>query len=134
MSNNKKVNRRMGKRVKKRKLRRRVYFILIPLIVFLSALGFFVNLYLKAGSVISDSYEDDGRLKSDLREKEVDPKFDNVSILIMGVDGGEKRGTEGIRTDTLMVATLNKDDKTVKLLSIPRDTKVYVQKLVTRQK
>src|SRR5699024_4841435 len=30
------------------------------------------------------------------------------------------------RTDALMLATLNKDDKSVKLLSIPRDSYVYV--------
>src|SRR5690625_5785080 len=67
------------------------------------------------------------REKSDLREEYVDPKFDNVSILLMGVDSSDERGDdEEARTDALLVATLNKDEKSVKLLSIPRDSYVYV--------
>src|SRR5699024_12434583 len=49
--------------------------------------------------------------------------------LMMGVDYGEgdKRDKDDeARTDALMLATLNKDDKSVKLLSIPRDSYVYV--------
>src|SRR5699024_210933 len=62
-----------------------------------------------------------------LRDKIVDPKFDNVSVLIMGVDASDKReNAETARTDTLMLATLNKDAKSVKLLSIPRDSYVYI--------
>src|SRR5699024_1776068 len=80
--------------------------------------------------VLSDSYEGDGRDKSDLRDEAVDPKFDNVSILLMGVDSSDERSAneeaEDSRTDTLMVATLNKDDKSVKLLSIPRDSYVHI--------
>src|SRR5690625_4809 len=82
---------------------------------------------MQADSVLSDAYEDTGKEKSDLREKVVDPKFDNVSILIMGVDSSDVReNAETARTDTMMVATLNKDDNSVNLLSIPRDSYVYV--------
>lgn len=112
---------------KKRKLRKRVYFIFIPLFLLLLAGGYGGYLYLKADAVFSDSYVDDGREKSDLRDKMVDPKYDHVSVLIMGVDSSDKRANaESSRTDTLMVATLNKDDHSVKLLSIPRDSYVYI--------
>lgn len=113
---------------RKRRLRKRIYFITIPILaVILMTTGFLVNLYMKADSVLSDSYQNDGREKSDLRDKEVDPKFDNVSILLMGIDASETRGNdEAARTDALMVATLNKDEKSVKLLSIPRDSLVYI--------
>ncbi len=113
---------------KKRRLRKRAYFILIPLIIaFLSIVSYGAYLYTKAESALSDSYEDDGRDKSELRMSSVDPKFDNVSILIMGVDASNVRNNEeSSRTDSLMVATLNKDDKSVKLLSIPRDTLVMI--------
>ncbi|MDY0394039.1 LCP family protein [Virgibacillus halophilus] len=115
------------RRVRKRKLRKRVFFILVPLLVFVAAFSYATYLYIKADSVFSESYVDDGRKKSDLRDKEVDPDFDNVSILIMGIDESEKRNNaKDARTDSMMVATLNKDDKSVKLLSIPRDSYVYI--------
>lgn len=113
---------------RKRRLRKRVYFIVIPILMLLiaaTALG--VRLYLKTEAVLSESYVDDGRDKSELRDAEVDPKFDNVSILLMGVDSSDTReNAESARTDALMVATLNKDDKSVKLVSIPRDSLVYI--------
>ncbi|MEN1967770.1 LCP family protein [Lentibacillus sp. N15] len=121
---------RFVQRKKKRKLRKKVVFILVPFILaFLAVATYGTYLYVKAGSVLSDSYEDDGREKSDLRETQVDPKIDNVSVLIMGVDASDIRNNKNnsnSRTDTLMLATLNNDDKSVKLLSIPRDTYVYI--------
>lgn len=113
---------------KKRKVRRRVYTVLIPVfIAFLAVLTYGTYLYVKADSELSDAYEDDGREKSELRDSAVDPKFDNVSILLMGLDASNVRNnSESSRTDTLMVATLNKDDKSVKLVSIPRDTLVLI--------
>src|SRR5699024_11297021 len=73
------------------------------------------------------SYENDGREKSSLREEAVNPKLDNVSVLIMGVDSSEEREQEGPgRTDAMIFATLNKDSKSVKLVSIPRDSLVYI--------
>lgn len=112
----------------KKRLRKRFKFILIPVIVALiSVISYGTYLYIKADSAISDAYEKDVHDKSDLRDDYVDPKFDNVSILIMGVDENEKRKKrEKSRTDALILATLNKDDKSVKLLSIPRDSFVYI--------
>ncbi|MBU5465348.1 LCP family protein [Virgibacillus sp. MSJ-26] len=127
MSKYKTPNSRVVQHKKKRKLRKRVFFVLIPLVVFLSALGYAAYLYMQADSVLSDAYDDSGKEKSDLREKIVDPKFDNVSVLIMGVDSSEKReNADTSRTDTMMVATLNKEDNSVNLLSIPRDSYVYI--------
>lgn len=129
MSKNKTPNTRSGayKRKKKYKLRKKALFILIPALLAFTAIGYAAYLYVKADSVLSDSYEDNGREKSELREMMVDPKYDNVSVLIMGVDSSDVRdNSEDARTDTLMVATLNKDEKSVKLLSIPRDSYVYI--------
>jgi len=57
----------------------------------------------------------------------VDPKYDNVSVLVMGVDSSDvRKNASDARTDTLMVATLNKEEKSVQLLSIPRDSYVYI--------
>lgn len=128
MSKFKDSDTRIESRGKKRKLRKRVTFILVPLILLFVGVAVYAgSLYIKANSVANDAYEDDGREKSSLRDKLVDPKFDNVSILIMGIDSSEKRSGDGdARTDSLMLATLNKDKKSVKLLSIPRDSYTYI--------
>lgn len=98
------------------------------LIAFFAVFSYGAYLYIKADSALSEAYEDEGRVKSDLREDYVDPKFDNVSILIMGVDENELRQSRDdvARTDALILATLNREDQSVKLLSIPRDSYVYI--------
>ncbi|MEN1937077.1 LCP family protein [Paenibacillus sp. 102] len=88
---------------------------------------FLVN---KASSAVRNAAHDLARGdKSNLRDKAVKPITNNVSILIMGVDESDVRGKEyggAIRTDAMLLATFNKDSKTVKLLSIPRDTYTYI--------
>lgn len=118
-------------RRKRRRFRKRIKFLLFLAVMLFFALGAYgIHLYMKAGSVVSDAYEDAGREKSDLRDEVVDPKFDNVSILIMGVDENESRKKDGpTRTDALIVVTLNRDGKSVKMLSIPRDSYVYIPEI-----
>ncbi len=120
-------SRKTLRKSKKRKLRKRAIFILVPAVIAFIGLSYAAYLYVKADTVLSDSYQDDGREKSDLREEKVDPSEDNVSILIAGVDASDVRNNEDhSRTDTLMLATLNKEEKSVKMLSIPRDSYVYI--------
>src|SRR5690625_4503560 len=84
MARQEKVQNRATKR-KKRVRKKRILLILVPLLIaFLAVGGWAMNLYIKAGTTLNDSYKNDGREKSELREEVVDPKFDNVSILIMG--------------------------------------------------
>ncbi|MES5868167.1 LCP family protein [Bacillus cereus group sp. RP32] len=106
--------------------------IIISVILFFLLIGggytwFLVN---KASSAVRNAAHDLARGdKSDLRDKAVKPITNNVSVLIMGVDESDVRGKEygeAIRTDALLLATFNKDSKTVKLLSIPRDTYTYI--------
>jgi LCP family protein required for cell wall assembly len=51
-------------------------------------------------------------------------------ILMMGVDlnynGKDRYNPEGTRTDTMMLIRLNSEKKTVSIVSIPRDSKVYL--------
>ncbi len=114
--------------VKKRKLRKRVYIIMIALVFILAAGGYATYLYLEAQSALTGSFKDDGRGdKSTLRDEAVNPKLDNVSVLIMGIDSSEARESAGPgRTDAMIFATLNKKDKSVKLVSIPRDSYTYI--------
>ncbi len=44
-----------------------------------------------------------------------------VNVLLLGVDG------DGLRTDTMIIASYDADESQLRLLSIPRDTKVYVE-------
>lgn len=131
MSNKRISQSRTRRRKKKRRLRKRIKYGLIPLlIIIIAVVGYGTYLYTKVDNAINEAYEDDGRGdKSELRDEYVDPKFDNVTILIMGIDHSEKREErygEVSRTDALILATLNRDQKSVKLLSIPRDSYVYI--------
>ncbi|SOC44853.1 LCP family protein [Salinicoccus kekensis] len=80
---------------------------------------------------VSDSYEATDRERSELRIDEVDPNLDSFTVLILGVDESETRSesedldTGDFRTDTVILATFDKDEDDVKLVSIPRDTLTY---------
>ncbi|WP_410984628.1 LCP family protein [Bacillus cereus] len=122
-------NRTSKRRFKKRRL---LWFILIPLlIVTLGGGGYSFHIYSKAKSILNNAYAKlDRGDKSDKREKAVKPMTDNVSVLIMGVDESdlrEKSYGKATRTDALLLATINKNDKSVKLVSIPRDSRVYIK-------
>lgn len=132
MSNDKIPVSRVSNKKPKRKLKKHIKFILFGLLaVLIAALSYGTYIYFKADLAMNRAYEEDEREsgKSDLRDDYVDPKFDNVSILIMGIDQSEKREMrygDKSRTDALILATLNRDDKSIKLLSIPRDSYVYI--------
>jgi polyisoprenyl-teichoic acid--peptidoglycan teichoic acid transferase len=50
-------------------------------------------------------------------------KKEPLSFLLLGIDA---RGTERGRTDTLLVITVNPNQKSMKMLSIPRDTRTEI--------
>ncbi|RFB11048.1 LytR family transcriptional regulator [Bacillus sp. HNG] len=116
--------------LKKKKRKKRVLlYIFIPLLIIVAGValygGYLVN---KASNAVADSKTELSRgEKSEKRVEPVDPKHDNISILFMGIDDSETRnmGT-ATRTDALILATLNEKDKSVKMVSIPRDSLVYI--------
>lgn len=58
----------------------------------------------------------------------IDTSTGKMNVLLMGVD------EDGLRTDAIMLASYDFDEESLKLLSIPRDTKVYVtNKKLTRK-
>ena len=108
-------------------------FLKITLILATSALicvsAYFVYLTKQAEYAVNSAYEVvENREVSEKREVKVEPVKDNISILFVGIDDSETRGqgAEGSRSDALMLATLNNKTKTIKLLSIPRDSYVYI--------
>lgn len=97
------------------------------LLISLTAYG--VYLHKKAEIAADNAFEAiQDREKSDYRDKAVKPIEDNVSILFVGIDDSEQRnqGDDNSRSDALMLATLNNKSKTIKLVSIPRDSLVYI--------
>lgn len=122
------INRASQQRSKKKRV---LWFVLVPLFLLIIGGGSYCfHIYNKAQAVANGAYSELGRGdKSDKREKAVKPMNDNVSVLIMGVDESDTRAKEyggATRTDALLLATINKNDKSVKLLSIPRDSRVYI--------
>lgn len=117
---------------KKRK-RKLIYSLVIIGILLLigSGVGYTAYLYAKTERVVEQAHEDTGRENeiSQLREAAVDPIEDNVSILFLGIDEREQGISGESRSDAMVLATFNKDEESVKLLSIPRDTYVFIPKV-----
>ncbi|MGM7683408.1 LCP family protein [Cytobacillus sp. Hm23] len=113
---------------RKKKRRRIIYLFTIPLLVIILGVSTYGSILLnQAQSAANDANEELVRgEKSEKREEVVHPKADNISILFMGVDDSEARGSGNSRTDALLLATFNEEEKSVKLLSIPRDSYVYI--------
>lgn len=65
----------------------------------------------------------------EIEEENFLDRFENheITFLMLGVDSLEGEGHENIRTDTIMVFNCNFDTGKMKILSIPRDTRLLVK-------
>jgi len=120
---------RQRNRIMKRKKRRKriTLFIVTPILVLvIGAITYGTFLYNKAHSVMNESYQPIERSNAKA-EKKADPDVENTSILFIGVDDSDTRDfNSSSRSDALMLATFNEKAKSVKLVSIPRDSYVYI--------
>lgn len=113
-------------------------FLKIFLFTFLVAIAagaaYLVKLHGQTVDVLDRSYEP--LTKNEPNEIYVEPATDAVSILLVGVDESEARREheEHGRSDALLLATLNPKKKSVKLVSIPRDSYVYIPKVGYKDK
>lgn len=119
--------------IKQKKPKKKFSLVLKILLLFSASLLLCVTTYgvyltKKAENLANKSYEQVDRDISEKRQAKVEPLEDNVSVLFIGVDDSEQRGqgSERSRSDALILATLNNKAKTVKLISIPRDSYVYI--------
>lgn len=124
----KRNNLKKKKRSSKASLIIKVALLLVAsLLICVTAYGVYIT---KQAKHAADSAHEvlEGREVSTLREEKVEPVHDNVSILFVGVDDSENRGqgSENSRSDALILATLNNKTKTIKMLSIPRDSYVNI--------
>lgn len=120
------MNRSQAKKKKRKRkhpiLRRFLFFLLL---VFVCVAGYLGWVFYHTLSAANESYDDLGRDKSKLRESAVSISNDPVSILLLGIEDYSSGGKGG-RSDTIMVATFNPKDQSMKLLSIPRDARVEI--------
>lgn len=111
-------------RVKNRnkKWLRTIGFLLLVLFIGLIGYGFYIyNSFTKA---VDTAYEPTEREKSEKRgEKITLEETEPFSVLMLGVD--EREGDKG-RSDTMIVLTVNPNKSSIKMLSIPRDTRTDI--------
>lgn len=97
---------------------------IIALLLLLGGGAYAYSIYHSLNKTVETMSEKIDRPKSEKRTEEV--KFDKkhpFSVLLLGVD--ERSGDRG-RSDTMIVVTVNPHEKTTKMLSIPRDTRVEI--------
>jgi LCP family protein required for cell wall assembly len=114
------------KREKKRKKPSLKKVLIILCILILPIMVYAGYVTLNTLQAANSAYEELGRgEKSKLRTEKVEIMNDPVSILLMGVETYSSGGEVG-RADSLIVVTLNPSDQSMKMLSIPRDTRVTI--------
>ncbi|MDT8860321.1 LCP family protein [Alkalihalobacillus sp. MEB130] len=93
-------------------------------VVFLAVAAYGFYLYKSVTDTVQEIHEPIERV-TEKREKEVDVESSEpISFLIAGVDsrGDHHSG----RSDTIIVMTVNPEDQSIKMLSIPRDTRTEI--------
>ncbi|WP_062107361.1 LCP family glycopolymer transferase [Bacillus niameyensis] len=94
--------------------------ILLVLLIGIGAYG--IKLYLSVHNALNTMQQPIE--KSEKRENEISiQKRDPFSVVLLGID--EREHDVG-RTDTIIVATVNPEQNTIKMLSIPRDTRTEI--------
>lgn len=99
--------------------------IVLSMLTLFVGLGvYFYNVYSDVASAVDKMHKPIERKVSEKREEKVELQGkDPLSILLVGVD--KRKGDSG-RTDSMIVATINPNTNTTKLLSIPRDMKTKI--------
>lgn len=110
-----------------------IWTIVIVLVLVLIGAGIYIySLYNTFDEGVSSSYEPTDREKSDLREEDATVE-DSFTVLILGTDENESRADKeklsgnNFRTDSMILATFDKNNDDVKLVNIPRDTMSYIE-------
>lgn len=97
------------------------------LVIGFAAIGFGAVEGYRVYSQFDQSYHQLERgTKSEKRVEEVKMVEDPVSVLLLGVEDYATSGVGG-RADSIMIATIQPKTKTIKLVSIPRDSYVEIE-------
>ncbi|AXM89059.1 LytR family transcriptional regulator [Anoxybacillus ayderensis] len=104
------------------KIRYKIIAIVVLLFIIAGAYAF--SMYGKFKETINEMHEPIERERSEQRENELSlGKGEPISFLLIGVD--ERKNDRG-RADSLIVVTLNPTEQSIKMLSIPRDTRTAI--------
>ncbi|PAE25799.1 LytR family transcriptional regulator [Bacillus sp. 7894-2] len=113
---------RVEKRKKKPKWLKVIGILFLVLLI--GAGGFAFMVYKSLTDAVETMHQPIDREKSDKRPEKITlEKKEPFSVLMLGVD--ERSGDKG-RSDTMIVLTVNPNDKSIKMLSIPRDTRTEI--------
>ncbi|ALN76090.1 MULTISPECIES: LCP family protein [Staphylococcus] len=110
-----------------------VLYLLVLILVIVPAIFAFI-LFNSSRDAFDDSFSQQDRRESVMRQHKVNPSKEPVSILFLGIDDSDARRENGqsveqSRTDAMILSTLNPDKNQIRLLSIPRDTLSYIPKV-----
>lgn len=106
-------------RIKKKKPKWLRILTIVATLLFIGVAIYGITFYMSLSTALKDIHEPIER-KSEKRAKEVTlQKKEPFSILMLGVD--EREGDRG-RSDTMILLTVNPNQNSTKMLSIPRDT------------
>ena len=96
---------------------------IVSVLLLLAVVVYGAVIYQSMTSAVDKMHEPVER-KSDKRAEEITlAKKEPFSVLMLGVD--ERKGDKG-RSDTMIVLTVNPNKNSVKMLSIPRDTRTEI--------
>ncbi|PLR90763.1 polyisoprenyl-teichoic acid--peptidoglycan teichoic acid transferase TagU [Bacillus sp. T33-2] len=94
------------------------------LFLFIIAGVYFFSVYNSLTEAVDTMHHEIDRKKSDKRSETVSLKTaDPISVLLLGVD--QRDGDRG-RSDSMIVLTVNPEAQSVKMVSIPRDTRTEI--------
>ena len=115
---------------KKRKVNKVVIAILIIIIVCVFAVigvGYYKLSQINTAKINVDELEVNSDLYNDVSDKVDEDEFnDIVNIALFGSDSRDVNNSSSGRSDCIMIASINPVKKTIKLISIPRDSYVNV--------
>ncbi|OZI13497.1 LytR family transcriptional regulator [Bacillaceae bacterium SAS-127] len=108
----------------RRKKSKKKLFLIVLLFILAIGGGAVFAAYSVVNNALDGIVNEHALKKSEKREKEVSLKNkDAFTVLLLGVD--EREGDRG-RSDTMLLMSVNGEDSSVKMLSIPRDTRVEI--------
>ncbi|WP_226678981.1 polyisoprenyl-teichoic acid--peptidoglycan teichoic acid transferase TagU [Mesobacillus jeotgali] len=93
-------------------------------ILFLGIGAYVYSIYNSLTDAVETMHDPLERKKSELRQKDITlDKKEPFSVLLLGVD---QRENDKGRSDTMIVLTINPKENSLKMLSIPRDTRTEI--------